>query len=66
MRNGSSSAAASVARQIDPDLSGRELAQKVRELKSRSGAASAARSGGTRPSGPNRHGSRQQAAADDH
>ncbi|MEI8251924.1 MAG: CsoS2 family carboxysome shell protein [Synechococcus sp. ELA057] len=57
------SAAASMARQIDPELSGRELAQKVRELKSRSGAATTARSGGTRPSGPNRHGARQEAAA---
>jgi len=60
------SAAASVARQIDPGISGRELAQKVRELKSRSGAAGSARSGGSRPSGPNRHGARQEAAADAH
>ena len=60
------SGAAAVARSIDPDLSGRELAQKVRELKSKSGAAGSSRSGGTRPSGPNRHGAKQAAAADAH
>ena len=60
----SKSGAAAVARQINPDLNGRELAQKVRELKSKSGAAGSSRSGGTRPSGPNRHGSKQAAAAD--
>jgi hypothetical protein len=57
-------AAATVARQINPDLSSRELAQKVRELKSRSGSAASARTGATRPTGPNRHGARQAAAAD--
>jgi len=61
---GSKSGAAAVARQINPDLNGRDLAQKVRELKSKSGAAGGSRSGGTRPSGPNRHGSKQAAAAD--
>ena len=60
----SKSGAAAVARQINPDLNGRELAQKVRELKSKNGAAGTSRSGGTRPSGPNRHGSKQAAAAD--
>ena len=60
----SKSGAAAVARQINPDLNGRDLAQKVRELKSKSGAAGTSRSGGTRPSGPNRHGSKQAAAAD--
>ena len=60
----SKSGAAAVARQINPDLNGRDLAQKVRELKSKNGAAGTSRSGGTRPSGPNRHGSKQAAAAD--
>lgn len=60
------SSAAAVARQGNPDLSTRELAQKLRELKSKVGSAGSSRSGGTRPSGPNRHGSRQQAAADAH
>ena len=60
----SKSGAAAVARQINPDLNGRDLAQKVRELKSKSGAAGTSRSAGTRPSGPNRHGSKQAAAAD--
>jgi len=62
----SKSGAAAVARQINPDLNGRELAQKVRELKSKSGAAGTSRNGGTRPTGPNRHGARQAAAADAH
>jgi len=57
---------AAMARQINPDLNGRELAQKVRELKSKSGSAGSNRSGGTRPSGPNRHGAKQAAAADVH
>ena len=60
----SKSGPAAVARQINPDLTARELAQKVRELKSRTGAAGTARNGGTRPSGPNRHGAKQAAAAD--
>jgi hypothetical protein len=60
----SKSGAAAVARQINPDLSARELAQKVRELKSKTGAAGSARNSGTRPSGPNRHGAKQAAAAD--
>ena len=60
----SRSGAAAVARQINPDLSARELAQKVRELKSKTGAAGTARNSGTRPSGPNRHGAKQTAAAD--
>ena len=54
---------AAVARQINPDLSARELSQKVRELKSKTGAAGTARNAGTRPSGPNRHGSKQAAEA---
>ncbi|MFZ9607851.1 MAG: CsoS2 family carboxysome shell protein [Vulcanococcus sp.] len=54
---------AAVARQINPDLSARELSQKVRELKSKTGSAGTARNAGTRPSGPNRHGSKQAAEA---
>ena len=62
----SKSGPAAVAKQINPDLNGRELAQKVRELKSKSGAAGSSRSGGTRPTGPNRNGAKQAAAADAH
>jgi hypothetical protein len=62
----SSSTAATVARQSSPDLSTRELAQKVRELKSKVGSAGSSRNGGTRPTGPNRHGSKQNASADAH
>lgn len=62
----SSSTAATVARQSSPDLSTRELAQKVRELKSRVGSAGSSRNGGTRPTGPNRHGAKQNAATDAH
>jgi hypothetical protein len=59
------SAAAAVARQGNPDLSTRELAQKVRELKCKVGSAGSSRSGGSRPTGPNRHGARQAAVAAD-
>ncbi|MEO1003853.1 MAG: CsoS2 family carboxysome shell protein [Cyanobacteria bacterium J06638_7] len=59
-------AAAAVARQNHPDLSTKELALKLRELKSKMGSAGCARSSGTRPTGPNRHGARQAAAADAH
>jgi hypothetical protein len=58
------SAAATIARQGNPDMSSRELAQKVRELKCKVGSAGSSRSGGTRPSGPNRHGSKQSAVAE--
>ena len=62
------SGSAAVVRQGNPDLSTRELAQKLRELKNKSGSAGVVRSGSgsgsTRPSGPNRHGSKQAAAAD--
>lgn len=57
--------AAAVVRQGNPDLSTRELAQKLRELKNKSGSAGTARSSGTRPSGPNRQGARQAAEAQD-
>ncbi len=62
----SSSTAASVARQGNPDLSTRELAQRVRDLKSKLGSAGQARNSGTRPTGPNRNGAKQAAAADAH
>ncbi|MFM1798608.1 MAG: hypothetical protein RLZZ117_886 [Cyanobacteriota bacterium] len=58
-----STTAASVARQVNPDLTSRELAQKVRELKCKVGSAGSARHGGTRPTGPNRNGSKLAAAA---
>jgi hypothetical protein len=61
----SNSVAATVARQGNPEMSSRELSQKVRELKSKIGSAGGSRNGGgSRPTGPNRHGSRQAAAAD--
>jgi hypothetical protein len=63
-----SGGAASVVRQGNPDLSTRELSQKLRELKNKSGSAGLVRtgsgSGTTRPSGPNRNGAKQAAAAD--
>jgi hypothetical protein len=62
----SSSTAAAVARHGNPDLTSRELAQKVRELKSKVGSAGSARNSGTRPTGPNRNGAKQAAAADAH
>ncbi|MEB3334512.1 MAG: CsoS2 family carboxysome shell protein [Cyanobacteriota bacterium] len=61
-----STTAASVARQVNPDLTSRELAQKVRELKCKVGSAGSARNGGTRPTGPNRNGAKLAAAADAH
>ena len=46
---------AAVARQGNPDLSGRELARRMRELKTRSGAASQPQKGNCkRPCGPRR------------
>jgi len=58
------SSAATVARLGNPDMNSRELAQKVRELKCKIGSAGSARSGCTRPSGPNRHGAKQSAAVE--
>ncbi len=57
--------AASVARQGDPDLTSRELAQRVRELRSKSGSTGKKRSCATRPCGPNRNGAKQQSAVAD-
>ncbi len=56
--------AASVARQGDPDLTSRELSQRVRELRSKSGATSK-KGSAPRPCGPNRNGSKE-AAVDAH
>ena len=61
----SRSAAATMARQGNPDLSSRELAQKVRELKSKVGGSGSTGSlpGTCRPCGPNRNGAREAANA---
>ncbi|MDC0251420.1 CsoS2 family carboxysome shell protein [Synechococcus sp. AH-551-P21] len=61
-----STSAAAVARQANPDLTSRELAQQVRELRAKSGARSKQSAGVTRPTGPNRNGSKQAASADAH
>ncbi len=58
--------AAAVARQGNPDLSSRDISQRVRELRSKSGATGKQRSSATRPCGPNKNGSKQAAAADAH
>jgi len=61
-----STSAASVARQGDPDLTSRELSQRVRDLRSKSGATGKNRAGAVRPCGPNKNGSKQSAALDAH
>ena len=58
--------AAAVARQSNPDLTSRELAQQVRELRAKAGSRNKQSAGATRPTGPNRHGAKQAAAADAH
>jgi len=58
--------AAAVARQANPDLTSRELAQQVRELRAKAGSRNKQSAGVTRPTGPNRHGAKQAAAADAH
>ena len=58
--------AAAVARQANPDLTSRELSQQVRELRTKAGARNKQSAGVTRPTGPNRHGAKQAAAADAH
>ncbi len=55
--------AASLARRGDPDLSSREISQRVRELRSKTGATSIKGSGKCRPCGPNKNGSKQKADA---
>ena len=57
---------AAVARQANPDLTSRELAQQVRELRTKAGARNKQSAGVTRPTGPNRHGAKQAATADAH
>jgi hypothetical protein len=61
-----STSPASVARHSNPDLTSRELAQRVRELRSRSGACGSQRNGASRPTGPRRGNNRPAAAADAH
>jgi len=55
--------AASIARRGDPDLSSREISQRVRELRSKTGATSKKGNGKCRPCGPNKNGSKQKADA---
>ncbi len=57
--------AASVARQGNPDLTTKEIAQRVRELKSKTGATGTSRTAATRPCGPNKNGAKQNASAPD-
>jgi len=57
--------AASVARQGNPDLTTREIAQRVRELRSKTGSTGKTRTSVTRPCGPNKNGSKQNAGASD-
>ena len=57
--------AASVARQGNPDLTTKEIAQRVRELKSKTGATGTNRTAVTRPCGPNKNGAKQNASAPD-
>ena len=54
---------ASLARRGDPDLSSREISQRVRDLRSKTGATSIKGSGKCRPCGPNKNGSKQKADA---
>ncbi len=58
--------AAAVARQANPDLTSRERAQQVRELRAKAGARNKQGAAVSRPTGPNRHGAKQAAAADAH
>ena len=55
-----------VARQGNPDLSSREVSQRIRELRSKSGATGQQRSCGTRPCGPNKNGAKENLVADAH
>ncbi len=50
--------AASLARRGDPDLSSREISQRVRELRSKTGDTSKKANGKCRPCGPNKNGSK--------
>ena len=55
--------AASLARRGDPELSSREISQRVRELRSKTGATSKKGNGKCRPCGPNKNGSKQKVDA---
>ncbi len=55
--------AASLARRGDPDLSSREISQRVRDLRSKTGATSKKNNGKCRPCGPNKNGAKQKADA---
>tara|TARA_Y100001968_G_scaffold123702_1_gene112717 strand:+ start:96 stop:2384 length:2289 start_codon:yes stop_codon:yes gene_type:complete len=55
--------AASLARRGDPDLSSREISQRVRELRSKTGATGNKGNGKCRPCGPNKNGSKIKADA---
>ena len=57
--------AASVARQGNPDLTTREIAQRVRDLRSKTGSTGKTRTSVTRPCGPNKNGAKQNAGAID-
>ena len=46
----------SLARRGDPDLSSREISQRVRELRSKTGATGKKGNGKCRPCGPNKNG----------
>ncbi len=54
--------AASLARRGDPDLSSREISQRVRELRSKTGDKSKNGNGKCRPCGPNKNGSKMKIA----
>jgi len=54
--------AASLARRGDPDLSSREISQRVRELRSKTGATGKKGNGKCRPCGPNKNGSKMNIA----
>jgi len=54
--------AASMARRGDPDLSSREISQRVRELRSKTGATGNKSNGKCRPCGPNKNGAKQNIA----
>ncbi len=54
--------AASLARRGDPDLSSREISQRVRELRSKTGDKSKKSNSKCRPCGPNKHGSKMNIA----
>ena len=55
--------AASLARRGDPDLSSREISQRVRELRSKTGSTGSNKGNGKcRPCGPNKNGAKQNIA----